>query len=126
MAMKKTAEKKRPPPKKTARSPRSQPLPGMEQVTDQKMNVLCDDAGDGLEKIEDGKKDVETARADAHTRMTELGIHSYKHAGLKFTRSSGVETVTVKRIKEKDATEATIETSLSGLEGDRDGQDGQD
>ncbi len=88
--------------------PRSQTLPGMEQVRDKVLDGYCEDAGEGLEQIEQGTASVTDAKSAALRRLREKGMSSYLHGGVRFTYTPGVDKVTVKRIKEKEATGATL------------------
>lgn len=87
----------------TPKGPRSQALPGMSKVRDAKIDGFCEDAGEGLDQINAGTAAVNDAKTAALQRMRAKGMSSYVHAGVRFTRNEGVDSISVKRMKEKAA-----------------------
>lgn len=104
------------------KGPRSQALPGMSKVRDSKIDGFCEDAGEGLDQINAGTAAVNDAKTAALQRMRAKGMSSYVHAGVRFTRNEGVDSISVKRMKEKDAT-GSVFSQPSDAAGGVDGED---
>ncbi len=81
--------------------PRSQALPGLEQGRHQKLDTYGETAGEGLDMINAGREQVNDSRNAAQDYMEKHGVTSYVAAGVRFTYTPGVGSVTVKRVKEK-------------------------
>lgn len=82
------------------KGPRSQALPGMEKVTDQRLNNLC-------EAIAEDRKNAAHAHADevgstqaALKRMRERGWSIYKHAGVELVFVPGADKLRVRVTKD--------------------------
>ena len=87
------AETKRP------RTPRSRPLPEMEEVRDSVLDQLFESIGDDLDAINQCRQNIEANRQAALQRMQTRGIPAYKHAGVEGVRNSTSETLRVRRGK---------------------------
>lgn len=86
----------------TARGPRSQALPGMGQVRDSHLDTVCEDIGEGLDKIEKGTSEVNDGKSAALQRLKKRGLSAYRHAGVRVTLVPGGEKIAVKREKERE------------------------
>ncbi len=84
----------------------------MEQVRHAKLDGYGEDAGEGLDKINEGTEQVNDARTAALAYMRQNGVTQYVAAGVRFVYSPGVEKVSVKRVKPKG--ENTAEPSDAG------------
>lgn len=104
------------------KGPRAQALPGMSKIRDAKLDGYCEDAGEGLDKINAGTAAVNDAKNVALKRMRDKGMSSYVHAGVRFTRNEGVDSISVKRMKEKEAT-GSVFTQPGASAGGVDGED---
>lgn len=102
------------------KGPRSQALPGMSKVRDSRLDGFCEDAGEGLDQINAGTAAVTDAKQAALQRMRSRKMSSYVHAGVRFTLNEGVDSISVKRLKEKTASgSVSAETSDAGTENDQ-------
>lgn len=86
---------------KPAKGPRSQSLPGMEQVRVQELDNLAESLGEirqeksGLEA--DEKENLSTALSIMHDR----GINSYRFAKIEYLRSPGEEKIRARMVKDR-------------------------
>jgi len=81
--------------------PRSQVLPGMRQVRDQKLDELCEAIGDDLQAINQAAESKAGDVAAALKRMQGRNLTSYLHAGVRLTRVPGSEKVNVRLVKDQ-------------------------
>jgi hypothetical protein len=123
MAKKKTAKARSPKlvkksgekvePKK--RSARSQPLPGMEQVRDQRLDNLCEAMADHRRVMNAARVEEQGDIATALQHMVKKGISVYKHGGIELARVPGAERLRVRLTKEQgDADADDLETGDAG------------
>lgn len=108
MAKKKAAKKKTAKPKGKVRrkAPESanQPLPGMEQVRDRKLEGYCEGIADGLHRKNEAVADVDGYRQGALQHMQETNKHSFKWAGVVLTRIPGTDKLAVRTTNDTEAT----------------------
>lgn len=110
-----------------ARGPRAQALPGMSKVRDSRLDGFCEDAGEGLDQINAGTAAVADAKQAALQRMRDRKMSSYVHAGVRFTLNEGVDSISVKRLKEKSASgSVSTSTADAGTENDQVGDERRD
>lgn len=92
-AAKKPAKAAKP---RTRTRPAAQPLPGMEQARNTKLDKLCESIGevrDGLATLRGHEKeDVQAAL----TEMIRGDVGSYRHAGVELVRVAGEEKLRVR------------------------------
>lgn len=86
----------------TSRGPRSQALPGMAQIRDSHLDTVCEDIGEGLDKIEQGTSEVNDGKSAALQRLKKRGLSAYRHAGVRVTLVPGGEKIAVKREKDRE------------------------
>lgn len=80
--------------------PRSQVLPGMEQVRDAMLDKICEQFGEEIDSKNAAIRESESLKVSALTRMQALGINVFVHAGTEFARVPGVgEKLRARRIK---------------------------
>ena len=113
MAKNKAAKKKpspkpksKPKPKPRKSGPRSQVLPGMEQVRNIRLDRLCESIGEAREQMnrlrQEEKGDAQMALREMHDQRVEV----YRHAGVELVRVPGEEKLRVRTTKE-DASDIT-------------------
>lgn len=73
----------------------------MEQVRHATLDRYAEDAGEGLDQINEGTASVNDAKSAALRYMRDHSVTAYVAAGVRFTYSPGVEKVGCKRVKEK-------------------------
>lgn len=87
--------------------PRSQVLPGMEQVRDVALDRLCEDIGDARERMNSAKADEQSSIQSALQRMQKSsdrypgGRTVYRHAGVELARIPGADKLRVRLTKEQ-------------------------
>lgn len=86
------------------KGPRSQSLPGMAQVRDTRLDQICEDIGEGLDKINEGNDAVADGKAAAAQRLHSRKLSGYRHAGVRLSLVPGAEKVSVKREKDREVT----------------------
>jgi hypothetical protein len=72
------------------RGPRSRPLPGLEQVRDQKLDNICEELAEVRERMNEDKKEDTSLMAAALKRMQDRGVQAYRHNGIELARVPGV------------------------------------
>jgi hypothetical protein len=111
MAKKKATKKKKAEPAKgkaKPQGPRSEPLPGMGQVTNRRLNNLCEAIGQERDTMNTARKEEQGLIAAALTEMHDKGLTVYKFAGVELTRVPGSEKLRVRVVK--DTGNAEVET----------------
>lgn len=87
--------------------PRSQTLPGMEQVRSQRLDSLCEDIADARQRGNAAKSDeagsVQAALQDMQKSTDKFpnGRTVYKHAGVELARIPGADKLRVRLTKEQ-------------------------
>ena len=111
MAKKKAAKKSKR--SKSARSavprkkgPRSQTLPGMEQVRNARLDNLCEDFTERREKLNEMRDEDAGDMRVALGIMHASDIRLYNHGGTKLVRTEGEEKLSVRPSKDKATTDA--------------------
>lgn len=89
-------------PKHTVKSPKSQALPGMEQLPNVRLNRYCETIGDGLRSINLANDDIESTREVALKEMKAAGTTFYKHDGVELAFSGGVDKLRVRLSKDAE------------------------
>lgn len=105
MAKKKTAKQgKKPTPKKgkpaRKKGPRSQPLPGMEQVRNVRLDHYCESIGESREKTNALRREEKNDLQGALRVMHDRNVVVYRHAGVELVRIPGEEKLRVRTTKE--------------------------
>ena len=101
---------------KAARSrpkgPRSQALPGMEQVRNERLDGLCESIGDERERTNAAKTEEIGLKQSALQVMQRGDIHIYRHAGVELARVPGADKLRVRlRNEEGEAAVSGGETT---------------
>lgn len=78
------------------RSPRSQALPGHEQVRDKVLDGICEEVADIRATINDCKTKERGYRSKALDRMTKKSLTQYETAGVKLTIEEGAVKLNIK------------------------------
>lgn len=113
-AKKAKATKRSKAPVKKIRSPRAQPLPGMEQVRDLTLDRLCESIGETRDTMNKLRADEAGDERAALQRMRAKELTTYRHAGVELARVPGEEKLRVRTSRAA----ATAETADEGEEGD--------
>lgn len=91
------------------RQPRSQLLPGMEQVRDRVLDELCESLGDCRDTMNASKVEEKGLIQSALKRMQVKERQVYKHARIALSREPGAERLRVRVVKEQgDADESDL------------------
>ena len=97
------------PPKK--RGARSQALPGMDQVRDQRLDNLCAAIPEPRRVMNRARVEEQGDVAAALQHMVKKGTSVYKHGGVELARVPGAEKLRVRLTKETgDADEGDLES----------------
>jgi len=102
-------ERKRKPAPRRGRSPRSQSLPGMGQVRDQRLDNLCESINDERAVMNAAKVEETRLIRSVLQRMHDRDVLIYVHAHLELVRVPGAEKLRVRVLKDRaqgDTTEA--------------------
>jgi hypothetical protein len=89
------------------RSPRSQVLPGMEQVRSKPLDNLCEGLADVRAAINSNKQEESGLIQSALQTMVRRNIQVYKHGGIELARVPGAEKLRVRVIKEQGDADAS-------------------
>lgn len=81
--------------------PRSQPLPGMEQVRNAKLDRFCESIGEMREQMNTLRADESGELQGALREMHDRNVTAYRHAGVEMVRVPGEEKIRVRTSKEK-------------------------
>jgi hypothetical protein len=87
--------------KKKGKTPRSQVLPGMEQVRNRNLDRLCESIGEAREQLGVLRGEEKTDIGRALREMHDKDVVVYRHAGVELVRIPGEETIRVRTTKEK-------------------------
>lgn len=90
-------------------APRSQVLPGMEQVRDRTLDQCCEDIGAARDTMNAAKLDEKAAIQRAIKRMllSPTKTRAYRHGGVELALVEGVDKLRVRLTKEADDTVST-------------------
>ena len=92
------------------KSPRSQPLPGMEQVRAVALDRLCEGIGECRDQINTARQEETGLIQSALQTMVKKNLTVYKHAGIELARVPGAEKLRVRVVKEQgDAGDEDLE-----------------
>lgn len=93
-------------------APRSQVLPGMEQVRNAKLDGICEEISEGRETSNTLATAEKTLKKQAAREMEAKGIPAYRQAGVEIKFAPGEPTLSVRLIKESTTKkrETTTET----------------
>lgn len=105
-----------------AKAPRSQVLPGMEQVRNRNLDRLCESIGEARESLNVLRAEEKTDLGRALREMHENDVIVYRHAGVELVRIPGEEKIRVRTTKEK-ASEVTPAPEASDEAPDAGGED---
>lgn len=123
----KSAKKTDKKPRTLPRSPRSQALPGMEQVTNRVLNNLAEEIKDSRATKNTAVGSEKGAKASALREMQIKGITVYKHDGIEFARVPGAENLRIRTVKQDgDAAVEGGKTRTVVAEAATDGGDDED
>lgn len=86
--------------------PRSQPLPGMEQIVNQRLNNLCEAIAERREREAGDRQDDAGDKQAALNEMMRTGTQTYHHAGVLLVRVPGQEKLSVRKTKEDASAES--------------------
>lgn len=112
-AAKKAGKRKAAKPKR--QTPRSQTLPGMEQVRHTKLDRLCEGISECREEMNE-QRGIEAEKCrGALVYMHDNSITTYRYAGVELVRVPGEEKLRVRTSKEKATLETDDEETGSGL-----------
>lgn len=123
-AKRKPAKKGKPPAKKKTKAPkkkgpRSQALPGMEQVRSTRLDNLCESIGDERASMNKAKQEETGLIQAALQEMQRKGITVYRHAKIELARVPGAEKLRVRVTKEEgDAGSSDLDTGDEPSMGD--------
>lgn len=96
-------------------SARSQALPGMEKVRDQRLDNLCEAMADHRRVMNAARVEEQGDIVTALQHMVKKNISVYKHAGIELVRVPGAEKLRVRLVKEQgDADADDLETGDAG------------
>jgi hypothetical protein len=79
--------------------PRSQTLPGLDQVRNGKLDNLCEGIADVRATMNEAKQEEKGLIAAALQTMVAKGVTVYKHGGVELARVPGAETLRVRLVK---------------------------
>ena len=82
------------------RSPRSRPLPGMEEIRNGRLDNLCEAIGDERERMNAAKVEEQASIQAALQEMQRTSTTVYRHAGIELARVPGAEKIRVRVTKE--------------------------
>jgi hypothetical protein len=86
--------------------PRSQPLPGLEQVRNGKLDNLCEAIADVRGTMNTAKQEEIGFVRAALQAMVAKGVTVYKHGGVELARVPGAEKLRVRLVKEQGDADA--------------------
>lgn len=93
------------------KGPRSQTLPGMDQVRNRKLDNLCEAIGEERNRMNAAKQEEQASIQAALQVMQRDNVTVYKHAGVELARVPGAEKLRVRLVKEQgDADAGDLET----------------
>lgn len=87
--------------KPTPRSPRSQVLPGMEQVRNAKLDRICEDLSDIRRTINRAAGEEKDLHQQAMRVMVSDKVPTYTQSGIRLTFTEGQPHLSVKLVKEQ-------------------------
>jgi hypothetical protein len=105
------------PAKRRGRPPgaRSQPLPGMDQVRNGRLDGLCEGIAEQRRVMNQARQDEQADITAALPEMQRKGITAYKHGGVELVRVPGAEKLRVRLTKEQgDADGDDLEGAEAG------------
>ncbi len=115
------------------KGPRSQPLPGLEQVRDAVLDNICEGIGDERGRMNAAKTEEKGLIQAALQRMQKRGLSVFRHAGVELARVPGAEKLRVRLTKEAgDAGEEDLEPAevtdaqLDQVDAQHDADDAED
>lgn len=112
-------------PKEPASSPRSQTLPGMDQVRSRRLDNICEAIADCRERMNTARTEETQLDASALQTMVKAGIPVYRHSGIELARIPGAEKLRVRVTKETgDADERDLEQPDDGETAGSDSSEG--
>jgi len=88
-------------------SPRSQVLPGMEQVRSKALDNLCEGLADVRASMNSAKQEETGLIQSALQTMVRRNVQVYKHGGIELARVPGAEKLRVRVIKEQGDADAS-------------------
>lgn len=94
----------KPPKAPRERAPRSQVLPGMEQVTDSVLNDVCEGIADARSRRAEANTDEANEKDRGLRRMQDQGVDVYDKAGVTLVRVKGSEELIVKKSRRPKTT----------------------
>lgn len=104
--------KSKAPAKPVRKGPRSQPLPGMEQVRSKRLDNLCEGIADCRAQINSARQEETGLIVSALQTMVALALSTYRHATIELARIPGAEKLRVRVTKEDgDAGDGDLEVA---------------
>lgn len=116
-------------------SPRSQPLPGMEQVTNRTLNRICEHVSDVRREMARCRADEKELLNQAVTVMTDTKTTAYRFSGVELVLVPGDVHLRVRLLKESSSAEpakgsgqeaGAIAEALTDPDEEREGVDAAD
>lgn len=89
------------------KSPRSQTLPGMEQVRNRSLDRLCESLGDTRDDLARLQGEEADLQSQCMGVMQRDGVTAYRHAGIELALVPGGAKLRVRKLKDKTAQAST-------------------
>jgi hypothetical protein len=87
-------------PRLKKKMPRSQPLPGMEQVRNRNLDRACESIGESRDQMNRIRREEADDLRGALREMHDKNVVVYRHAGVELVRVPGEEKIRVRTTKE--------------------------
>ena len=100
-APKKSAPKTAKPAKKRTASPRSQVLPGMEQVRNRSLDHICEELSDVRREINELNGQEDSLASQAMKIMERDKVPAYRHHGIELGLQTGATKLRIRVLKDK-------------------------
>lgn len=123
-AGKKKVVTKKTPPKRQRKGPRSQALPGMEQVRNAKLDAFCESIGDGRDSMNAIRGEEKATKSSALREMHDKGVEVYRHAGIDLVRVPGEEELLVRKSKAEASESGSADDAPASDPADPDADNG--
>jgi len=81
-------------------SARSEPLPGMEQLRNKRLDNLCESIAEHRERMNAARVEEQSDIVAALQEMQKKNIHTFKHNGVELARVPGAEKLRVRMTKD--------------------------
>lgn len=94
-------------PRKRTASPRSQTLPGMEQVRNKDLDRICEEISDAQRDINKLESEVEEFHSEAQDTMERDKVTTYRNSGVELALVTGGTKLRVRLLKDKTEKSST-------------------